>query len=85
MGEEVHHMEYQQTADTTGYIGHFHKNHVANLMSVCQECHDKIHEDDSRGNISPITQDIREGEPGPPVLKKKLVRRKTTRGYMIRG
>ena len=87
MGEEVHHMEYQHAADTTGYIGHFHKNHVANLMSVCQECHDKIHEDDSRGNISPITQDIREGEPGPgpPVLKKKLVRRKTTRGYMIRG
>ena len=46
MGEEIHHLQYQQSADKDGYIGHFHKNHPANLMSVCQTCHDKIHAKD---------------------------------------
>jgi DNA mismatch repair protein MutS len=46
MGEEIHHLQYQQSADKDGYIGHFHKNHPANLMSVCQTCHDKIHKED---------------------------------------
>ena len=23
--------------------GTFHKNHVANLMNVCESCHDEIH------------------------------------------
>ena len=49
MGEEIHHLQYQQSADKDGYIGHFHKNHPANLMSVCQTCHDKIHADDHSG------------------------------------
>ena len=25
---------------------HFHKNHKANLMNLCEDCHHKIHEDD---------------------------------------
>ena len=26
-----------------GFIDGFHKNHIANLASVCEKCHDKIH------------------------------------------
>ena len=43
MGEETHHLSPQKDADVNGYIGTFHKNHKANLVSVCEKCHDKIH------------------------------------------
>lgn len=45
MGEEIHHVAQQKDADEKGFIGTFHKNHKANLMSLCEECHDKIHKD----------------------------------------
>jgi len=41
--EETHHLNPQKNADKNGFIGTFHKNHVANLASVCEACHDKIH------------------------------------------
>jgi DNA mismatch repair protein MutS len=44
IGEETHHLNPQKNADVNGFIGTFHKNHKANLASVCQACHDKIHE-----------------------------------------
>ena len=47
MGEEIHHIEPQKNADKNGFIGTFHKNHAANLMSVCSACHDKIHGTDA--------------------------------------
>jgi len=47
IAEETHHIIEQQIADKDGFIGHFHKNHKANLMSVCGNCHDKIHHDNS--------------------------------------
>jgi len=43
MGEETHHLNPQKNADVNGFIGSFHKNHKANLASVCEACHDKIH------------------------------------------
>jgi DNA mismatch repair protein MutS len=43
LGEEVHHLEQQKHADANGYIGTFHKNHPANLLTVCEECHLKLH------------------------------------------
>jgi len=43
MGEETHHLAPQKAADEAGFIGTFHKNHPANLSSVCSRCHDKIH------------------------------------------
>jgi DNA mismatch repair protein MutS len=42
-GEEIHHIQEQQFADENGYIGHFHKNHPANLMSLCETCHAETH------------------------------------------
>ena len=45
MGEEIHHMQQQKDSNEQGFIGSFHKNHPANLMSICTVCHDKIHND----------------------------------------
>ena len=43
MGTEIHHLQHQKNADQLNFIGHFHKNHVANLISICEKCHDVIH------------------------------------------
>ena len=42
-GTEVHHLQHQESADTDNFIGHIHKNHPANLASICEDCHRKIH------------------------------------------
>jgi DNA mismatch repair protein MutS len=39
----THHINEQHTADDNGFIGKFHKNKKHNLLVVCNECHDKIH------------------------------------------
>jgi len=48
-GKEVHHLQHQQIANENGFIetqsGAFHKNHPANLLTLCEKCHDKIHKD----------------------------------------
>jgi len=46
IGEEIHHLEHQKDADENGFIGTFHKNHKANLLTVCGKCHDKLHGND---------------------------------------
>lgn len=43
MGTEVHHLEHQSNADKDGFIGNVHKNHLANLMTLCEKCHTDIH------------------------------------------
>jgi len=41
---EVHHLQHQANANkTNNYIDTFHKNHVANLLNICETCHKKIH------------------------------------------
>lgn len=42
-GTETHHLSPQESADADGYIGGMHKNHPANLASVCEKCHLSIH------------------------------------------
>ena len=44
VGEEVHHLQHQREADSNDYIQHFHKNHRANLLTVCESCNLKMHE-----------------------------------------
>ena len=71
MGEEIHHIQYQQDAKADGYMeeGSFHKNNLANLMSVCRVCHDAYHRQHDTATMS----------------KKKLIRTKTTtKGYILR-
>ena len=46
--EEIHHIKEQVKADKNGFIGSIHKNDKHNLVSVCQTCHDRIH----NGNIT---------------------------------
>jgi DNA mismatch repair protein MutS len=43
IGEEVHHLLPQKLANEKGFIGAIHKNHKANLVSICQKCHKNIH------------------------------------------
>jgi DNA mismatch repair protein MutS len=43
MGEEVHHLQHQKYANDKEYINSFHKNHPANLMTLCEDCHDSFH------------------------------------------
>lgn len=45
---EVHHIWHQKNADKNGFITTpdgltFHKNHPANLLAVCEECHNSYH------------------------------------------
>ena len=47
MASEVHHLQHQQNAKKTNdYIEGeqtFHKNHVANLLNICEKCHKGMH------------------------------------------
>ena len=43
IGTEIHHLQHQKNADNSNFIKHFHKNHVANLISICEKCHNSIH------------------------------------------
>jgi DNA mismatch repair protein MutS len=47
MGTEVHHLQHQSEANNDGMIinfdGIFHKNNLANLMTLCETCHNETH------------------------------------------
>jgi DNA mismatch repair protein MutS len=48
---EVHHLAHQKNAsEKNDYIDSFHKNHPANLVSICESCHKKFH--DSNNNVN---------------------------------
>ena len=42
---EVHHLQHQKNAskEKNNYIETFHKNHAANLLNICEACHQKMH------------------------------------------
>ena len=46
-GEEVHHIKFQSCADSNNMIGSQHKNVKSNLVVLCKECHNRVH----NGNI----------------------------------
>jgi DNA mismatch repair protein MutS len=85
MGEEIHHLQPQKNTDSNGYLNGeewVHKNHPANLLSVCSKCHDEFHH--SSDDISEITT-----SPSLFVEKSektnKIIRKKTTKGYILTG
>ena len=49
-GTEVHHLQHQADADENGIIktedNLFHKNNLANLMTLCETCHNEMHKND---------------------------------------
>ena len=50
MGTEVHHLQHQNDANNDGIIESvdnvFHKNKLANLMTLCEGCHNEFHKKD---------------------------------------
>jgi DNA mismatch repair protein MutS len=52
VGKEVHHLQYQKDADSNGIIvnsdGILHKNTLANLLTLCEACHDEIHKKNTK-------------------------------------
>ena len=51
MGSEVHHLQHQSEANNEGIIEKngeiFHKNKLANLMTLCEKCHNKFHKENN--------------------------------------
>jgi DNA mismatch repair protein MutS len=43
VGTEIHHLQYQKNSNEKEYIEGFHKDHLANLSSICEKCHRNIH------------------------------------------
>ena len=48
VAQDMHHIEYQRTADDKGYINHYHKNRCFNLVALCNKCHDDVHHNKMR-------------------------------------
>ena len=40
---ETHHIKQQKDANEMGYIGTMHKDHISNLIGICESCHKKEH------------------------------------------
>ncbi len=45
---ETHHLKEQTLADQNGFIDHYHKNSVGNLIILCQTCHTWLHKNKLR-------------------------------------
>lgn len=50
MASETHHLQHQMNANKDGIITNdnntmFHKNHPANLLTICESCHKNIHKE----------------------------------------
>ena len=54
-GSEIHHLQFQKNADDNGIINkEFKKNHKANLINICEECHTRIHNENKEYRIKKI-------------------------------
>jgi 5-methylcytosine-specific restriction endonuclease McrA len=53
-GREVHHLTHQSDANEDGIINNnnavFHKNNLANLMTLCEDCHNEFHKKSKKGS-----------------------------------
>jgi DNA mismatch repair protein MutS len=54
-GTEVHHLQYQKNAKDGIINGEFNINHKANLINICEACHNKIHSSDQEFRITKTT------------------------------
>ena len=43
IAEDVHHISHQSMANQAGFIGHFHQDHKHNLIPLCKDHHNEIH------------------------------------------
>ena len=55
---EIHHLEYQKNA-VKGFItndnSNFNKDHPANLINICEECHNNIHKTNKKIRNKKVT------------------------------
>ena len=62
MGTEVHHLQHQNDANDDGIIESadnvFHKNKLANLMTLCESCHNNFHKTDVKHKRVKTTKGI---------------------------
>lgn len=62
MGTEVHHLQHQNDANDDGIIQSsdnvFHKNKLANLMTLCESCHNNFHKTDVKHKRVKTTKGI---------------------------
>ena len=49
-GDEIHHINFQNEANKFGHINSIHMNMKGNLCSICEKCHDKVHNDEIKIN-----------------------------------
>ena len=78
---EIHHLQEQHKANAKGFIGgQFHKNHPANLVTLCEKCHDEFHHE---GSISPISHNSPDTQTVGTRTIRKIVKRKTTKGIVL--
>jgi len=58
MATEIHHLDYQKNA-VNGFINtndtNFHKDHSANLINICEDCHNDIHKNNKRLKSKKVT------------------------------
>ena len=80
MGSEVHHLQHQSRADKDGFIisdgNKIHKNNPANLLTLCEKCHNNFHK-----NIDIIEDTNKTQKVNNQKQHKKI---KTTIGIQIR-
>ena len=76
---EVHHLQFQKNANSKNIInGEFHKNNKANLINICEQCHDKIHEQNIEYKFAKTSDgyELTESEDNQEILSEKLKVRK---------
>jgi len=90
VSSEIHHIMAQRDSDSvsgrfSGISGreHIHKNHPANLMSLCEKCHLTMHTQSEQydENISSLSDDNTKPVQNTKITKK-LKKMKTTKGYI---
>jgi len=58
----VHHLQHQSEANENGIISGpapFHKNHPANLLTLCEVCHKEIHKKKSQHKKVKTTKGVK--------------------------
>jgi len=91
VGSEVHHLQHQSGADDNGYINNngykIHKNNPANLVTLCEKCHDEFHIRNDVGNDFGIDADnsvLSElSDISSSKIKKQHKKVKTTKGLKL--
>jgi len=86
IGTDVHHLQHQSEADDDGYIDingyKIHKNNPANLLTLCEKCHDEFHRNSAETSSSNISV-LSELSNVSSKIKRQHKKIKTTKGMKL--